>query len=929
MPLPVASAKPSAVRYNHPAPHLGRRAPPHPRGAAQRPPGVPSFTSSPHLRSPEIRQRFLGFFEERGHHVLPNASLIPSDDPSLLFTVAGMVPLKPYISGERIPPSPRLTSCQKVFRGSGLTTDDISSVGDCTHHTFFEMLGNWSIGDYFKQGAIEMAWELLTQGFGLEPERLWPSIYPDDGESLDIWTNRLGVADRRVARLTDNWWQAGPTGPCGFDSEIYFDRGGPCSCGRTGCTPQDECGGDRWIEIWNLVFMEFDQAEDGSRALLPQRTVDTGMGLERIASVLQGVRCNYDTDLFAPIVAGLERRAAGGDDPIQRSRSLRVLADHARGAAFLIAEGILPGNEGRGYVLRRVIRRAALHARRVELEGGLALAVGDVVTAMQDAYPELARHGALAEATIRGEEEVFARTLEAAVARLEAIIRTGGSVISGEDAFRLYDTFGLPGELTVEMAGERGVSVDRAGFDAALEAQRERSRARRAVGGGWNVPVTSVVGAHSEIQATITVSIDTTFTGYDSLTEEATVARLGTATESQTLEVGEEDVVFLDLSPFYAEAGGQVGDTGSLSWEGGRASVLDCLQLADGPVRGRAHRVRVETGTLRRGETVTAQVDPERRAAVARHHSATHLLHRALRETLGESVVQRGSFVGPDHATFDFSFPRGLTPEELQTVERRINAAVRDNLVRNVWEMPVAEAQASGAMALFGEKYGELVRVVDFGGWSRELCGGTHVGRSGDIGAVIAVAETSIGQGTRRIEMVAGGAAVGRWEELEALLRETARTLRARLDEVPDRVARLLEQNRELQRKPREGGGDAVSAALRSVEVTHAGSLALAVVDDGALSGDDAVSLLDRIFAESLGGDGIAAVFGEGTVCAKAGGAALAVGVDAGRLVRSAAQASGGRGGGQPGFGRGGLGDPGRRAQAVAAFRSALEELAR
>ena len=877
------------------------------------------------MRSHEIRQRFLGFFEERGHHVLPNASLIPSDDPSLLFTVAGMVPLKPYIGGQRIPPSPRLTSCQKVFRGSGLTTDDIASVGDCTHHTFFEMLGNWSIGDYFKQGAIEMAWELLTQGFGLDPDRLWPSIYPDDGDSLDIWTKQIGIPDHRVARLKDNWWQAGPTGPCGYDSEIYFDFGGRCSCGRSDCTPQNECGGDRWIEIWNLVFMEFDQAEDASRVLLPQRTVDTGMGLERIAAVLQGVRCNYESDLFAPIVAGLDRRAGGGDDPARRSRSLRVLADHARGATFLIAEGVLPGNEGRDYVLRRVIRRAALHARRVELEGGLALAVGDVVATLQDAYPELAQYRGLAEATIRGEEAVFARTVEAATDRLEALLAGGASEISGEDAFRLYDTFGLPVELTVEMAGERGVSVDRAGFDAALQAQRERSRAHRATGGGW----TSTAPGYSGGSGTLTWSLDTRFVGYETTTAEAGVAGIGAASDRETLTVGEEDVVFLDVSPFYAEAGGQVGDTGTLSWEGGRASVLDCLPMVDGPVRGRAHRARVEVGTLRRGETVTALVDLERRAAIARHHSATHLLHKALRETLGETVVQRGSFVGPDHATFDFSFPRGLTPEENQSVERRINAAVRDNLVRNVREMPVAEAQATGAMALFGEKYGELVRVVDFGGWSRELCGGTHVGRSGDIGAVIVVAETSIGQGTRRIEMLAGGAAVRRWEESEALLREAARALRARLDEVPDRVVRLLEQNRELQRRPREGGGDAVSAALRSVAVDHAADVARAIADEPALSGDDAVALVDRIFAERLEGDGIAVVFGEGTVCAKAGGAALAAGVDAGRLVRAAAQASGGKGGGQPGFGRGGLGDPGRRAEAMAAFQSGLEELAR
>jgi alanyl-tRNA synthetase len=605
-----------------------------------------------------------------------------------------------------------------------------------------------------------------------------------------------------------------------------------------------------------------------------------------------------------------------------------VLADHARGATFLIAEGVLPGNEGRGYVLRRVIRRAALHARRVELAGGLALAIGDVVATLQDAYPELAQHRGLAEATIRGEEAVFARTVEAGTDRLEALLAGGAGEISGEDAFRLYDTFGLPVELTVEMAGERGVSVDRAGFDAALQAQRERSRAHRAVG-GWSVAGSLPAGAAAGAGTGQTLTIQTDFLGYETTTAPARVTRVGAAGDRENLAVGEEDVVFLDVSPFYAEAGGQVGDTGTLTWEGGRASVLDCLPMVDGPVRGRAHRARVEIGTLRRGETVTAEVDPERRAAIARHHSATHLLHKALRETLGETVVQRGSFVGPDHATFDFSFPRGLTPAENQSVERRINAAVRDNLVRNVREMPVAEAQATGAMALFGEKYGELVRVVDFGGWSRELCGGTHVGRSGDIGAVIVVAETSIGQGTRRIEMLAGGAAVRRWEESEALLREAARALRARLDEVPDRVVRLLEQNRELQRRPREGGGDAVSAALRSVAVDHAAGVARAIADEPALSGDDAVALVDRIFAERLEGAGIAVVFGEGMVCAKAGGAALAAGIDAGRLVRAAAQASGGKGGGQPGFGRGGLGDPGRRAEAMAAIQSALEELAR
>jgi alanyl-tRNA synthetase len=872
------------------------------------------------LLSHEIRERFLGFFEERGHHLLPNASLIPRDDPSLLFTVAGMVPLKPYISGERTPPSRRLTSCQRCFRGSGLSTDDIASVGDCTHHTFFEMLGNWSIGDYFKQGAIELAWELLTQRFGLDPDRLWPSIYPDDGESLEIWTNRVGVPDRRVARLEDNWWQAGPTGPCGYDSEVYFDAGAPCSCGRPGCSPQDECGGDRWIEIWNLVFMEFDQAQDGTRSLLPQRTVDTGMGLERMAAVLQGVRCNYDTDLFVPIIAGLEARAGAGRDPERRARSLRVLADHVRGATFLIAEGVLPGNTGRGYVLRRVIRRAAFHARRLDLRGGLDAAVGDVVATLGGTYPELGRHRRLAEATIRGEEEVFARTVEAGTERLEVLLRAGTAGISGDDAFRLYDTFGLPVELTVEMAGERGVPVDRAGFDAALRAQRERSRAPAAPG-GWRAPE----GRSGEAVPTSALSLPTDFVGYETTTAAATAVRIGAGEEREELTVGEEDAVFLDVTPFYAEAGGQVGDAGELRWDGGWATVTGCVQVADGPVRGRAHQVRIEEGGLRPGQRLTAEVDPERRAATARHHSATHLLHRALREILGETVVQRGSFVGPDHATFDFSFPRGLAPEEVQAVERRLNQAVRDNLPREVREMPVEEARASGAMALFGEKYGDLVRVVSFGGWSRELCGGTHVDRSGAIGAAVVVSETSIGQGIRRIEMLAGEAAVRRWEATEALLREVARALKARHEEVPERVARLLEQNRELQRRPRGATGDAVSAALRAVQVARVGAVAAAICDAPELGGEETALLVDRLFAERLGGDGVAAVFGRGTLCAKVGGGALAAGVDAGELVRAAAEASGGRGGGQPGFARGGLGDDGRRAEAVATFRAALE----
>ncbi len=875
---------------------------------------MPHRSKSLCLRSQEIRKRFLGFFEERGHFLLPNASLIPDGDPSLLFTVAGMVPLKPFISGERTPPAARLTSCQRCFRGSGLTTDDISQVGDCSHHTFFEMLGNWSIGAYFKEGAIDLAWELLTQTFGLDPARLLPSVYPEDRELIELWTRRIGVPDERISRIADNWWQAGPVGPCGYDSEIYWDWGSPCSCGRDDCRPEDECGGDRFTEIWNLVFMEFEQRADGTRVPLPQRTVDTGMGLDRMAAVLQGVRCNYENDLLRPIVDGFDRRVGGDRDAPGRTRSIRVLADHARGAAFLIADGVAPGNEGRGYVLRRVIRRAALHGRRLHLEGGLAGAVPDVVAVMGEEYPHLAARSALVEATLRTEEEVFDRTVEAASERLDTLLGAG-SGISGEDAFRLYDTFGLPIELTMEMAAERGLPVDRAGFDAALDEQRRRSR-QRAASAGWSAPAGG--------SGTPGVALDTVFHGYETLITESTAVRLG-AGDDAALELGEEGLVFLDVSPFYAEAGGQVGDTGTLAWPDGHAEVLDCVNLADGPVRGRAHRVRVAQGSLRRGQRLTASVDALRRGKVARHHSATHLLHKALQETLGEGAVQRGSFVGADRATFDFSFSRGLTAEEVGAVEWRVNAAIRDNLPRGVTVTDVNEARAQGAMALFGEKYGAQVRVVDFGGWSRELCGGTHVERSGDIGAVMIVSESSIGQGIRRIELVAGEAAERRWEEGEAQLRETARSLRVQPSEVPWRVAQLIEQNRELQRGRRGAGDEVAAARVRAAEVRRTGAHAIAVADDAALHGDEAVSLVDRLLAERLGADGVAVVFGADTVCVRVGGSALAAGLDAGRVAAAAAAATGGRGGGQPGFGRGSLKDPERRGAALAAFRAAVE----
>ncbi len=861
------------------------------------------------MRSHEIRERFLHFFEERGHVRLPSAPLIPHDDPSLLFTVAGMVPLKPYIAGVRMPPSPRLTSAQKCFRAN-----DIAEVGDATHNTFFEMLGNWSIGDYFKEGAIDYAWELTTRDFGLDPDLIWVSIFPDDTASLLLWTDRVGVPRERVVELADNWWAAGPTGPSGYDSEMYWDGGAPCSCGRPDCTPADDCGGDRWVEIWNLVFMEFDQQEDGSRPLLPKPTVDTGMGLERMTRALQGVRSIYQTDLFAPLIADFRARvdeaafAAGGGDSPDAERSFNVLADHLRGAAFLIADGVLPSNEGRGYVLRRLIRRAAVKARNVGLRGGLTDGVAVLAATMGSVYPELSTQQRLIEYTLRGEEGAFAATLESGTRRFETLVGDVAGRISGDDAFRLYDTYGLPIELTVEMAAERGAEVDLAGFHTAMEVQRERSREAR-----------TRVGFTTESLP------ETGFVGYDALETTANVVRLGASERLESLVAGDHGEVFLDVSPFYAEAGGQIGDTGWLTWTGGRAQVTDTTYAPGG--HARVHSVRVEEGTLTPGTQVQAAVDGARRAQTARHHSATHLLNHALREVFGDTVVQRGSLVAPDHTTFDFSFPRALEPTELGELEHMVNDAVRRDLPRTVQEMPLADARASGAVALLDENYGDLVRVVDFGGWSRELCGGSHVSRTGEIGAAIIVDESSIGQGKRRIELVAGDAAERRWRDLGQALQSAGRALRVPAEQVPERVAALQEQvrklNKDLEAARRGGGASLGEAALEDVAGIKLAHLML----DPEQS-DGVREAADRLFAERLQGDGVAAVLGGTSLAVKVGGRALEAGLHAGNLVSVAAAATGGGGGGRRDFASGGVKDPNRREAALVAIREAVQKAA-
>lgn len=849
------------------------------------------------MRSPEIRERFLDFFERRGHRRLPSASLVAHDDPSVLFTIAGMVPLKAYFLGTRPPPAPRVTSCQKCFR-----TPDIEEVGDPSHHTFFEMLGNFSFGDYFKAEAIEYAWTLLTEEFGLEPQRLWPSVHPDDHVAEELWRRITGISAERVCHLADNWWQAGPTGPSGFDSEVYVDWGAPCSCGRDDCRPDDQCQGNRWWEIWNLVFMEFDQRPDGQRVPLPRPGIDTGMGLERMSAVLQGVRSNYETDLFAPIVAGFAARARADVEPAVRTASLNVLADHVRAATFLVADGVLPGTEGRGYAVRRVIRRAVLHGRRIGLEGGLAPAVDDVVRVMGDTYPEVVEHRREAERVLRTEEELFGRTLDEATERLEALIASGTGRISGEEAFRLHDTYGLPIELTVELAKERGVAVDVAGFRAIMEEQRQRSRAAATRIGFASVPELA----------------PTTFVGYETLDTTAEVVHV----EPSTLAAGQVGMVVVEPSPFYAEAGGQVGDRGRLRWPDGEAEVTDTQFLPGTEVR--VLQVRVLQGTLGRGQVVEAIVDRWWREQTMRHHSATHLLHRALREVLGDEVVQRGSLVAPDHTTFDFSFPRPLTSEELEEVERRVNRAIQQDLARTTTIMPLAEARATGAIAIFEEKYGELVRVVDFGGWSKELCGGTHVEHTGQIGAALVRSESSIGAGLRRIDMVAGESAIAFARRSLDALQEVATTLRVPADEVGERVAALQAQVRRLQRQLEDVRRQLASGGVRQATVEELDGLRFAHLLLDEPDGDAVVAAVDGLYAERLEGHGVAMVVGPRSVAVKLGADARARGLDAGELVRAAAAATGGRGGGRPEFARGGIGDATRREAAVAAVRQLL-----
>jgi alanyl-tRNA synthetase len=829
----------------------------------------------------EIRSRFLDFFRSRDHAELPSTSLIPADDPTTLFISAGMQPLQPYYQGVRQPPAPRLTSCQRCLR-----TWDLEEVGRTVRHTtFFEMLGNFApTGAYFKETAIPWAWELVTdpdRGFGLPADRLRVTTHPSDEEARDLWRGTTGVRPEWIYENEENWWGlASGLGPCGPDSEIWWDRGREAGCGQPDCYP-DHC--DRFLEVWNLVFPQFDRQPDGALKPLPRPAIDTGMGLERIALAVQGTGSVFETDLFAPLVEFVREAASES-----RARSEGVIADHLRAMTFVIGDGVLPSNEGRGYVLRRLVRRAALHATRVRLGRPLADGVGVVVATMREQYPSLAEREAEIRDAVRAESDAFGRTLERGLEQFERLVAQHGGTIPGDEAFKLHDTFGFPIEMTVELAEERGLTVDRDGFDVAMAAQRERSR--RTVSHSWT-DLRSL--PRSE------------FVGYTQLEADARVVTMRRAgTEVSEAREGDEIELYLDVTPFYAESGGQIGDLGVATGPDGEVRIDDTKRPLEGVV---AHLGRLVVGRLRVGDRVRAAVDGPRRRQIMRHHTATHLLNKALEETLDRANLQRGSWVGPDHTTFDFPLDRPLSKDELARLESRINEQIRAALPLDVRVLPYEEAVATGATHLFDERYSELVRVVCFGGWSCEFCGGTHSPTSADVGPAVILSETSIGQGLRRIDLTVGEAAEGLVRRRLDELTELSQTLGVGADQVPERVGALRRDLREAQRQTERLRDEVRQAQVRGAQGGPTPRqarvpLILEVVDADGM--DDLRSWADR-YLEALGGSGVVGVANGRSFVLKVS-RDLVGDVQADRLAPLL-----GRGGGRPELAQGKLGESG------------------
>ena len=857
----------------------------------------------PKISTAQIRSDFINFFQSKGHTIVPSAPLVPGNDPTLLFTNSGMVQFKDVFLGAEKRSYVRAADVQRCLRAGG-KHNDLDSVGyTARHHTFFEMLGNWSFGDYFKKEAIAWAWELLTTVWKLPAERLLVTVYHTDEEAYAIWRDQVGVPEERIVRIgdnkgapyaSDNFWQMADTGPCGPCTEIFFDHGEHIAGGPPGSPDED---GDRFIEIWNLVFMQFDRQPDGHLEPLPAPCVDTGMGLERIAAILQHVHTNYEIDLFQTLIARAAELTGTTD---LENKSLRVIADHIRACSFLIVDGVLPSNEGRGYVLRRIIRRALRHGWMLGVRGSFFhKLVPTLVELMGQAYPELAAGQAMVEKALQAEEERFAETLDAGMKIFDEIVGglAGTTTIAGSDAFRLYDTYGFPVDLTADIARERGLTVDMAGFEAAMEHQRETARAAGKFGGGVTLPAELV----AQLQPT-------RFLGYESLSGDGlrVVAIMKDGRPVEAIAAGDEAIVFTDATPFYAESGGQVGDTGELAAAGVRFQVRDTHKFA-GQFHG--HVGRLDQGSLKLGDSLAGTIDSARRGATILNHSATHLLHAALREVLGTHVQQKGSLVAPDRLRFDFSHFQPISAEELALIERKVNEQVRANHEAEVHHMGMQEALDFGAMALFGEKYGERVRVLKMGDYSTELCGGTHVRRTGDIGLFKITSEGGVSAGVRRIEAVTGQGALDLVAAEEARLHEVAALVGGQSAELVDKVRALVARGKQLEReleqlKARAAAG--ATADLGSQAVDVAGIKVLAV----RLEGFDAKALRDAMdrLKQQLG-DAVILLAGtaEGKAALVAGVSGAALGrIKAGALISHVAAQIGGKGGGRPDMAQGG-----------------------
>ena len=852
----------------------------------------------PYMSAADVRRAFLEFFQSRGHAIVASSSLVPGNDPTLLFTNAGMVQFKDVFLGKDKRDYLRATSSQRCVRAGG-KHNDLENVGyTARHHTFFEMLGNFSFGDYFKRDAIRHAWDFITGTLKLDPNPLWVTVFKDDDEAADIWLKEIGISPQRFSRMGEksNFWAMGDTGPCGPCTEIFYDHGEHIAGGPPGSPDED---GDRYVEVWNLVFMQYERAPDGTLTPLPKPSVDTGAGLERLSAVMQGVTNNYDIDLFRKIVQAAAT-LAGTDD--LTNPSLRVIADHIRACTFLIVDGVLPSNEGRGYVLRRIIRRAIRHGHKLGINGAFFHKLVSVLEEqMGEAYPELRKGAAQATRVLLQEEERFAETLTTGMSLLTAAIDgLKGKVLDGETVFRLYDTYGFPADLTADVARERGYTIDSAGFEAAMEAQRERARAASRFG--------------VDLRAGTQLDLQTAFCGYSALEGEAKIVALLRGGERvDELRAGEAGEVILESTPFSAASGGQVGDAGELRSVSGAAVhflVQDTQKRGTGGAHAHIGKVAADSAALREGMTLRASVDAKLRGATALNHSATHLLHAALREELGDHVQQKGSLVAPDRLRFDFAHFEAVSSEQLQRIERRVNEQIRRNATAETREMSYDEAVAEGAMALFGEKYGSSVRVLRIGDFSMELCGGTHVGRAGDIGLFKILTESGVAAGVRRIEAVTGEGALRLVEAQESAVREVAGLLRGTRDEIAQKVRDALDRIRQLEKENRQlrdklASGQGTDLAASAVEV--AGLQVVATQVDGADANAlrTAVDQLkDRLKQAVIV---LASVTAEGKVVLVAGVTAGETNrIKAGEIVGHVASQVGGRGGGRPDFAQAG-----------------------